>query len=79
MFPWSRAAWRFVKDDTGATMVEYSLLLGLVAAVCVSAVTSFGSAVSKCLGSATSSLSGGTGTGQGPGPRQGGQGSGAKG
>ena len=40
------AARRFVKDDSGATMVEYALMVALVAAVCVVAVTALGTAIS---------------------------------
>jgi pilus assembly protein Flp/PilA len=37
---------RFVRDDSGATMVEYALMVALVAAVCVVAVTALGTALS---------------------------------
>ena len=33
-------------DDTGATMVEYALMIALVAAVCIVAVTALGAALS---------------------------------
>lgn len=33
---------RFVKDDEAATMVEYALMLGLIAVVCIAAVTLIG-------------------------------------
>ena len=33
---------RFVKDDEAATMVEYGLMLGLIAVVCLVAVTAIG-------------------------------------
>ncbi len=32
----------FLRDDDGATLVEYSLVIGLVALVCVTAVATFG-------------------------------------
>ena len=38
---------RFIRDESGATMVEYALMVALVAAVCVVAVTTFGTAVSN--------------------------------
>lgn len=41
------AAKNFMNDDSGATMVEYALMVALVAAVCVVAVTALGSAISK--------------------------------
>ena len=37
----------FIRDETAATMVEYALMVALVAAVCVVAVTTFGTAVSN--------------------------------
>jgi pilus assembly protein Flp/PilA len=36
----------FVKDDAGASMVEYGLMVALVAAACVTAVTALGTAIS---------------------------------
>ena len=33
---------RFVGDEDGATMVEYALMLALIAVVCIVAVTSIG-------------------------------------
>ena len=37
----------FINDESGATMVEYALMVALVAAVCVVAVTALGSAISS--------------------------------
>ena len=37
---------RFIRDESGATMVEYALMVALVAAVCVVAVTTLGTAIS---------------------------------
>ena len=36
---------RFIKDESGAAMVEYGLLVGLIAVVCIVAVTQLGSNV----------------------------------
>ena len=33
---------RFLKDDEGATMVEYGLLAALIAVVCIAAITTLG-------------------------------------
>jgi pilus assembly protein Flp/PilA len=33
---------RFVKDESGAAMVEYGLLVGLISVVCIVAVTQLG-------------------------------------
>lgn len=45
--------------DTGASLVEYALLLGLIAVVCITAVTFFGQATSESYSTSTSSLFGG--------------------
>ena len=47
---------KFTTDDTGATMVEYALMIALVAAVCVVAVTALGSAVSAKFNSVAGSI-----------------------
>jgi pilus assembly protein Flp/PilA len=33
---------RFLRDEEGATMVEYGLMVALIAIVCIGAVTSMG-------------------------------------
>jgi pilus assembly protein Flp/PilA len=48
------------KDEEGAALVEYALLIGLIAVVCIVAVTQLGLAVSGKLNAACTSL-GGTG------------------
>ena len=47
---------RFFREDEGATMVEYVLLVALVAVVCVGAVTLLGSNVNTKLGTAATAL-----------------------
>ena len=37
---------RFVRDDEGASLVEYALLVALIAIVAVVAITSFGDSLS---------------------------------
>ena len=48
-------------DEAGAALVEYALLIGLIAVVCIVAVTQLGLAVSGSLSTACSSLGGGSG------------------
>lgn len=43
-------------DESGATMLEYVLMIAFVAAACLAAVTTFGLAVKGGLGTATSSI-----------------------
>jgi pilus assembly protein Flp/PilA len=46
------------KDQDGAALVEYALLIGLIAVVCIVAVTQLGAAVSGKLYAACVSLGG---------------------
>jgi pilus assembly protein Flp/PilA len=50
------AAKNFLNDDSGATMVEYALMVALVAAVCVTAVTALGTAISSKFTSSAGSI-----------------------
>jgi pilus assembly protein Flp/PilA len=36
---------RFVKDESGAALVEYGILVGLIAVVCIGAVTTLGTTI----------------------------------
>ncbi len=47
MWSFSSSVKQFMRDDSGATMVEYALMIALVAAVCVVAVTALGTALSS--------------------------------
>jgi pilus assembly protein Flp/PilA len=46
------------KDEEGAALVEYALLIGLIAVVCIIVVTQLGLAVSGKLNTACTSLGG---------------------
>jgi Flp pilus assembly pilin Flp len=46
------------RDNRGATLVEYALLLGLIALVCMSAVAFFGSATNTRMSRNASALQG---------------------
>ena len=46
----------FIRDESGATMVEYALMVALVAAVCVVAVTALGTAISAKFTSVAGSI-----------------------
>jgi pilus assembly protein Flp/PilA len=48
------------KDEEGAALVEYALLVGLIAVVCIIAVTQLGLAISGKLSTACTSLGGAT-------------------
>jgi pilus assembly protein Flp/PilA len=45
----ARIIWELRRDDHGATAVEYGLLLALITAVIIGAVTAMGSAVNTAL------------------------------
>ena len=46
------------KDDCGATMVEYGIMVALVAAVCIAAVTSIGTSINTSFGKLVTALAG---------------------
>ena len=48
---------RFSNDDEGAALVEYGMLVGLIAVICVVAVTTLGTEVSNAFSSIAASLS----------------------
>lgn len=52
-----RAQWLY-EDEEGATMVEYALLLALIAVVSILAVTNLGTAVKTKMNSSTTALGG---------------------
>ncbi len=45
-----------VKDERGASLVEYALLLALIAVVCIGAITLIGTGANKSLSSTASAL-----------------------
>ena len=48
---------RFRRDDEGAALVEYGMLVGLIAVICVVAVTALGTEVSTAFSKIASALS----------------------
>jgi Flp pilus assembly pilin Flp len=52
---WLRLTQR-CNDERGASLVEYALLLSLIAVVCITAVTFFGQATSNSYSSSASTL-----------------------
>jgi len=55
---------RFVKEEDAPTMVEYGLLVALIAVVCIGAVTLLGTSISAQLGTAAGAVQGaGSGSG----------------
>jgi pilus assembly protein Flp/PilA len=52
----SKVAARFVRDQRGATMLEYGLLVGLVAIAAIIAVTAMGGALSNMFTDASNAL-----------------------
>jgi pilus assembly protein Flp/PilA len=48
---------RFRQDEGGAALIEYGLLIGLIAVVCAAAVTLFGQEISTAFSSYASGLS----------------------
>ena len=50
------AASRFLREDSGASLVEYVLLIALIAVVCLAAVTLLGTNTNTKLGAAATAL-----------------------
>ena len=48
---------RFRRDDEGAALVEYGMLVGLIAVICVVAVTTLGTEVSTAFSAIAAALS----------------------
>ena len=54
---------RFIRNERGAALVEYGMLVGLIAAICIVAVTNLGtkvSAVFTAINTALAPLTGGS-------------------
>ena len=49
---------RFVRDESGATAIEYGLIAALIAVVIIGAVTSVGSSLNTTFGSVKTGLTG---------------------
>ncbi len=47
---------RFVREDAGQDLIEYALLAGLIALVCVLTITNAGTAVSTLFGKVESAI-----------------------
>ena len=58
MRKFATAARKFVRDEQGATMVEYALLVALIAVVVIGAVSLLGTAASTKLSTSASAISG---------------------
>ena len=47
---------KFMKDESGASLVEYGLLVALIAVVCILAITALGQQVSTTFSTAASGV-----------------------
>jgi pilus assembly protein Flp/PilA len=47
---------RFIRDEEGATMVEYGLMVALIAIVCITAVTTIGTSLNSIFSDIGNSL-----------------------
>jgi pilus assembly protein Flp/PilA len=47
---------RFVKNDEGAALVEYGILVGLIAVVCIAAVGTLGGTINGVFGTINTDL-----------------------
>jgi pilus assembly protein Flp/PilA len=53
-----KLAYRLCRGEDGATLIEYGMLVGLIAVICVVAVTALGTEVSTAFSKIASALSG---------------------
>jgi len=52
-----KAHWnRFARDEEGATMVEYGLMVALIAVVCIAAITLLGTSLNSLFGRVQSNV-----------------------
>lgn len=51
-----RPLFALLRSDDGATLVEYALVVALIAVVCILAVSKFGGVTANSLGSASNSI-----------------------
>jgi pilus assembly protein Flp/PilA len=51
-----KLVYRFRRDEEGAALVEYGMLVGLIAVICVVAVTTLGTEVSTAFSNIASAL-----------------------
>ena len=51
----SKFVTRFVKDESGATAIEYGLIIALIAVVIITAVTTIGTNLSKAFNTVATS------------------------
>ena len=51
MTTWLAAAQRFARDEDGASLAEYGLLLGLIAVVCIAGMTLLGTSINNMFSS----------------------------
>ncbi|WP_296600331.1 Flp family type IVb pilin [Phenylobacterium sp.] len=56
----SKFVTRFLKDESGATAIEYGLIAALISVVIIGGVTAIGTNLDKTFTSISSKLSGGT-------------------
>jgi pilus assembly protein Flp/PilA len=49
-------ATKFVRDEEGATLAEYGLLLALIAVVCLAAITTLGTKISTMFSTVANSV-----------------------
>ena len=47
---------RFIKDESGAALVEYGILVGLIAVVCIAAVGLLGTTINGVFGTINADL-----------------------
>ena len=55
-----KTIYRLIREDEGVSLAEEGLLIGLIAVVCIAALTAIGLGISGSLGDITGELGGGS-------------------
>ena len=53
---------RLLRDESGATAVEYGLIAALIIVICIAAITTLGTQLNKTFGTVASALSNANGS-----------------
>jgi pilus assembly protein Flp/PilA len=62
MNKWTTSVERFLKDESGATAIEYGLIAGLISVVIAASVTTIGKDLQTIFGTIASKLTAASGT-----------------
>ncbi len=56
MTSFKNAVAKFTKDESGATMVEYAVMVALIAAICIAVITTLGKKANNAFSTVNASM-----------------------